>query len=116
MIRGSCLCGAVTFEYPNRPDKLTSCNCTACRRYATWWAYGTDQEITLTGDTTGYTRENGKLVFHSCRRCGCPTHWSSIDLDYPGRMAVNMRLAEPADLEGIPIRHFDGLVSWTYLD
>ena len=31
-------------------------------------------------------------------------------------MAVNMRMAEPAAIAGIPVRHFDGADTWAYLD
>ena len=32
------------------------------------------------------------------------------------RVAVNARMMEPAEIEGIRIRHFDGAERWTYLD
>jgi hypothetical protein len=31
-------------------------------------------------------------------------------------MAVNCRMAAPADIAGMRIRHFDGADTWTYLD
>jgi hypothetical protein len=31
-------------------------------------------------------------------------------------MGVNARMFEDIDLSRIPIRHFDGAVSWTYID
>ena len=32
IIRGSCLCGAVTFEITGRPTSLTYCHCSRCRK------------------------------------------------------------------------------------
>src|SRR5688572_27281889 len=32
MIRASCHCGAVTIDLAARPERLTSCNCSICRR------------------------------------------------------------------------------------
>ena len=37
---GSCLCGAVTFEYEDQPDRMVNCHCSRCRR-AMSAAYGT---------------------------------------------------------------------------
>jgi hypothetical protein len=31
-------------------------------------------------------------------------------------MAVNMRMADPKDIEGVRIRRFDGADTWTFLD
>jgi hypothetical protein len=31
-------------------------------------------------------------------------------------MAVNLRLADPKDIKDIPLRHFDGADTWTFLD
>lgn len=39
MIKGSCLCGAVQWQFDGVPDGATACNCTACRRYGVLWAY-----------------------------------------------------------------------------
>lgn len=36
---GSCHCGAVQIRVARRPRRLTSCNCSLCRRYATLMAY-----------------------------------------------------------------------------
>ena len=33
-IRGSCLCGAVTFEITGKPRSLTYCHCSRCRKQA----------------------------------------------------------------------------------
>ena len=56
------------------------------------------------------------LAFVSCKACGCTTHWESLDQETSPRMAVNCAMAEPADIAGLRIRHFDGAESWRYLD
>jgi hypothetical protein len=33
-LRGSCLCGAVTFEITGEPQSLTYCHCSRCRKQA----------------------------------------------------------------------------------
>jgi hypothetical protein len=119
MIRGACHCGAVRFEMVEHRDWLTDCNCSVCRRYGALWLHTQRSEVVLVcAEDATFTYEWGDhlLAFHSCRRCGCTTHWSSISEEEPDRMAVNCRLAEPADIAEMPVRHFDGAASWRYLD
>ena len=120
MIAGSCHCGAVRWEFDAVPGKLTDCNCTICRRIAGLWAYGTLNTVSVMAApdaTIAYVRGDRTLAYHSCRTCGCTTHWLALaPEDGEWRIAVNMRMADPADYAGIRVRHFDGADSWTYLD
>ncbi|UXH76654.1 GFA family protein [Roseateles amylovorans] len=114
MIQGSCLCGAVAWEFDGVPDGATACNCTACRRYGVLWAYDyEDQGIRVRGTTASYARGRG-LKFHFCPTCGCLAFWRSLTTEEDGRrrIAVNLRLAEPDAVAQIPIDHFDGLVTF----
>ena len=118
MITGSCHCGAVQWRYPKRPEKLTSCNCSYCRRAGGLWAYGSPREIELVyapGSVIRYLHGDRSLAFVSCANCGCTTHWEPQDPE-GDRMAVNFAMAEPAAREGICIRHFDGAETWQFLD
>ena len=55
MIQGSCLCGAVRWQFEGQPDGATACNCTACRRYGVLWAYDYEDEgIKISGKTQAY--------------------------------------------------------------
>lgn len=111
MIEGTCLCGAVRWTFAGRPDGATACNCTACRRYGTLWAYDYENEgIQIYGKTQAFARGTA-LEFHFCPKCGCMAFWRGKQLDERGRrrMAVNLRLAEPGAVSDIPIDHFDGL-------
>lgn len=112
MIKGSCLCGAVRWQFDGLPESATACNCSACRRYGTLWAYDYEAErIHVSGPTKAFIRENGVLGFHFCPQCGCVAYWRSLDAGTDGRrrIAVNLRLAELDDVRKIPIEHFDGL-------
>lgn len=111
MIEGSCLCGAVRWSFDGQPDGATTCNCTACRRYGTLWAYDhEDVGIRVAGHTNSYVRGTA-LEFHFCPACGCMAYWRGLQPDQQGRrrMAVNLRLAEPEVVAQIPIHRFDGL-------
>jgi hypothetical protein len=110
MIEGSCLCGAVRFKFDNTPTGATACNCTACRRYGTLWIYGYEgDDVHVEGTTRAYVRGKA-LSFNFCGTCGCVVSWRGQRLEEDGRrrMAVNVRLAEPEVVAGIPVDHFDG--------
>lgn len=119
MIKGSCHCGAVTFELPRLPEWLKDCNCSICRRLGTLWAYYTLQEVRFTGQpdaTFGYVWGDRTVAFHSCRTCGCTTHWLRLDPKPDSRVGVNGRLLAPEVFAGLRIRPFDGADSFHYLD
>ena len=117
-IAGSCHCGAVTFTANPGDRFLVSCNCSICRRLNTKWLHcppATSANMTKgLENTVAYSWGDKDLNFHSCKTCGCTTHWSSNISD---RIAVNMTLADdPRDIADIPLRHFDGADSWEFLD
>lgn len=119
MIETSCHCGAVKIEVAELPTRLTDCNCSICRRVHGLWAYYHQDQVRVIcepGATTGYVQGDGTLANHHCNICGCTTHWISIDPAHPGRMAVNMRMADPAQIAGVQIRKFDGADTWTFFD
>ena len=114
MIEGSCHCGAARWTLAELPESATACNCTACRRYGTLWAYGYEGEnITVSGKTIPYVRGDA-LSFNFCGRCGGVTHWRSLQPDAEGRrrIAVNLRMTELGPIAHLPIDHFDGLDKW----
>lgn len=119
MFSGTCHCGAVTFTLEKAPEWLTQCNCSICRRLGALWAHAPIGEVTVTGEgdaTFGYVWGDRTIAFHTCRTCGCTTHWQNLQPEGTGRMAVNCRLCEPSSIADLRIRQLDGADSWTYLD
>lgn len=115
MLEGSCHCGAVHWRFDGVPADATVCNCTPCRRYGVIWAYDYEGErIVVTGATRAY-QPGDHLTFEFCPTCGNLACWRSTTLDPQGRrrIAVNLRLAEPAQVAHIPIDRFDGLDTFT---
>jgi hypothetical protein len=115
MIQGSCHCGAVRWTFAGVPESATACNCTVCRRYGTLWAYDYEGEgIHVSGPTQAYVRGDASLAFHFCTSCGCVAYWRSRSVGKDGRrrIAVNLRLTEPEPIARVPIRHFEGLVTF----
>lgn len=114
MIEGSCHCGAVRWTFEGVPEAATACNCTVCRRYGVLWAYDYEGEgIHVSGPTHAYSRGDS-IGFHFCPVCGCVAYWRALAPGSDGRrrIAVNLRLAEPAAVGDVPIEHFDGLVTF----
>lgn len=115
MIEGSCHCGAVHWTFAGIPDSATACNCTVCRRYGVLWAYDFEGErITAAGVTKAYVHGDRSLGFHFCPECGCVAYWRALSPEEDGRwrIAVNLRLADPAAVGAIAVKHLDGLESW----
>lgn len=118
MVEASCHCGAVRMEIARAPETVTSCNCSICRRLGTLWAYYAPRDVRLVppeGATFAYVRGDRTLEFHTCKTCGCTTHWAPIDKT-TDRMGVNARLMPQEILARARIRHLDGADSWAYLD
>ena len=101
------------WRFDGVPESATICNCTACRRYGTLWAYDyVDGLIHITGETRAYARPvNASLEFHFCPACGCVVFWRGAQPEDDGRVriAVNLRLAEPEGVGRIVLDTFDGL-------
>jgi len=118
-IEGSCHCGAVRIRVDEAPTQLTACNCSICRRLGWQLAYYREAQVTVEAAEDAvhdYVWGDRLLAFKRCATCGCATHWEGIGPDRKDRMGVNMRLFDPADLEGVVVRRWDGADTWTWLD
>lgn len=116
ILRGTCLCGAVSWTFEGIPDAATACNCTACRRYGALWIYDYEGErVSYAGPTTAFVRsdlvEPPYLENRFCSTCGNLVCWRGLEPQADGRrrMAVNLRLTQPELVANIAIRSFDGL-------
>lgn len=119
MIEGSCHCGDVVFSISEEPAWLTRCNCSICRRYASLWGHIDSSSVTVTAAkdaTVAYVHGDRSLAFHSCKNCGCTTHWEGLSAAGGGPMAVNFRMCEKKDIDRFRIRDFDGADTWAFFD
>lgn len=119
MLEGKCHCGAAGFRIAETPEKLVDCNCSICRKLGVLWAHMPVETVEILGEagaTSAYAHGARNLAFHTCRTCGCTTHWSSLKSDAASVVAVNCQLIAPAEIAEIQIRRFDGAESWTFLD
>ena len=115
----SCHCGKIKLVVSRKPDTLTSCNCSICRRYVALWGYYLPDEVTIVADSENiqsYKWSDEYLAFNHCKHCGCMTHYVTTEKIKKPKIALNFRMADPKEIEGIAIRRFDGADTWKYLD
>lgn len=117
LTRGSCHCGKVHWEFRGEIPDATSCNCTACHRSGVLWAYEYEGHGISIADPdaqlVGYEYGSKVRSFNFCRTCGNLVSWRKMKAEEDGRVriAVNLRLAEFADVAHLPILRFEGLHS-----
>ena len=115
MIKASCHCGNVQIEMGEKPESVMSCNCSVCGRLGAIWAYYDPAQVTITTEKSPavpYRWGDEDIDFSHCSICGCVTHWASTENYSESKMAVNTRMVSRQDMEGIPVRMFDGADSW----
>lgn len=120
ILKGTCLCGAVTWTFEGMPESATACNCTACHRYGGLWIYDFEGErVSYAGPTTAFVRsdlgEPPYLENRFCSTCGNLVCWRGLQPQEDGRrrMAVNIRLADAKLVADLPIKAVDGLETWS---
>ncbi|MDJ0708133.1 MAG: hypothetical protein QNJ46_33080 [Leptolyngbyaceae cyanobacterium MO_188.B28] len=119
MLTASCHCGAVQIEISEKPETLTQCTCSICRRYGALWAYCTRQTarvLSAPDAETSYIWNDKVIEFFHCNTCDCLTHYESTEKSDDSRIAVNARMMSPKDIKGVKVRTFDGADTWKYID
>jgi hypothetical protein len=119
LIEASCHCGAIRIEVPRAPRRLTSCNCSICRRTGGLWAYYPPDAVRRKyrrRDAEAYVWGDRMLRLIRCRKCGCVVHWERTAKAPRGRVGVNARNFDPAVIAKVRVRRFDGAKTWKFLD
>jgi hypothetical protein len=119
MIEAVCHCGATRLEVPYAPRRLTSCNCSICRRNGALMAYYKASAVRLKyrlRDVQKYSWGDRDLRFVRCRHCGCILHWEQAKGRWRDRMGVNARNFDPKVIAKTRVRRFDGAKTWKFLD
>ncbi|MBE1294486.1 MAG: GFA family protein [Rhodobacteraceae bacterium] len=83
MLKGSCLCGDITFETDAAPQGASMCHCSQCRKQSggIWSsAYVAETDLTITGDVLWY-EASASAKRGSCPRCGSFLFWKAHDED-----------------------------------
>jgi hypothetical protein len=114
--RGSCHCGAVTFEADlDLTQSSYRCNCSICRRTRFWPAIARPENFRLlSGDSelTQYLFNTRKNHHYFCRHCGVRCFGLGTETPVGKMYGVNLGcLVDVTDeeLSKVPITYIDGL-------
>ena len=88
MHKGSCLCGAVTFEISGGLPAPDACHCTACRKHSGHYFVSADvakSAVTIRGgDRVSWYRSSPKVRRGFCSTCGSSLFWEPEHRDWIG--------------------------------
>ena len=88
MRKGSCLCGAVTFEVAGELPRPDACHCSKCRKHSGHYFASTDvprSAVTIHGEenlTWYQSSEKARRGF--CATCGSSLFWDPLFKDWIG--------------------------------
>ena len=121
MIKGSCMCGAVRYEYEGRFGTITICHCSDCRK-----AQGSASVIAAPIDVADFRWTAGQELITEyesspgkkrafCSRCGSPLY-SRRD-EQPKVLRLRMGTID-SETDAQPVAHIfaAGLPPWAELD
>jgi hypothetical protein len=121
--RGSCHCGAVSFECDVDLAQGTSrCNCSICSKSRFWKAFFPAADFRLVkGEQmlTDYTFGSGAIRHRFCKACGVKVFGAAtFDTEFEGKplkgefRAINVAALDdvaPEELDGLPVKYEDGM-------
>jgi len=121
MLKGSCLCGAVTFEATGPASPVEVCHCTQCRKWTGHFFANVEvprDGLTIKGESNvTWHRSSAKVRRGFCATCGSTLFFDPIDhdkhkwvgvamgaLDTPtgSKIALHIFTAEKGDYYDIP--------------
>jgi len=109
--RGSCHCGKVAFETEGEIKEALACNCSICQRKGSllWFVpRETFHLLTPEENSRSYTFNKHKIEHRFCPECGIHVYGEGKTPNGQAMAAVNVRCIEGLELDGIPVKHFDG--------
>ncbi|MCC6379245.1 MAG: GFA family protein [Burkholderiales bacterium] len=114
--RGSCHCGAVTFEADlDLSEPSFRCNCSICRRTRFWPAVARPDDFRVLGgesELTEYLFNRRRNKHYFCRRCGVRPWGVGTDTPMGTMIGVNLGCLEGVseeELSRIPVVRIDGM-------
>jgi hypothetical protein len=88
MHKGSCLCGAVTFEIEGDLAPPDACHCSKCRKQTGHYLASTDvpkDRLTIRGgENVGWYQSSEKVRRGFCKTCGSSLFWDPPHRDWIG--------------------------------
>ena len=122
MHKGSCLCGAVSFEVAGELPGPDACHCRQCRKSSGHFFASTDvpkTSVTIHGeDSVTWFQSSERVRRGFCKTCGSSLFWDPIHRDFIGvamgafdqptdtRLAIHIFVADKGDYydiaDGLP--------------
>ena len=109
--KGSCHCGAVSFEVDGEIKNAMACNCSMCsRRGSLLWFVTPDKFRLLTPEAAAgtYTFNKHVIKHRFCPTCGIHAYGEGVDPKGNRMAAINIRCLEGLDLATVAVKNFDG--------
>ena len=124
MRKGSCLCGAVTFEVEGDLPGPDACHCTMCRKQSGHYFASCDvprARVAISGEqNVTWYRSSDKARRGFCSTCGASMFWDPLERDWIGlamgafdtptdtKLAVHIFIGDKGDYYDIA----DGVEQW----
>lgn len=111
IFKGSCHCGAVSFEVEGQIDGALACNCSICSRKGSllWFVPRNNLRLHTPEDAASTYTFNKHVIKHRfCPTCGIHPYGEGVDPKGNAMAAINLRCVEDIDLDSIPVHKFDG--------
>ncbi len=109
--RGSCHCGAVSFEATAALDPVIDCNCSICRKRGALWTFIPAAQFKLLSGEDALTdyQFNKRVIHHLfCNKCGVASFARGRGPDGNESVAINVRCLDDIDLSKLTLTPFDG--------
>ena len=96
----------MTVTVPRQPKYMNSCDCSACFKLGSLTGYFLPDQVAVEGETKRFVRSDIEpwIAFLFCPTCSASVGWTSLEPLDPPRMGVSMRLFDPDELVGVPVR------------
>lgn len=108
MYKGSCHCGAVTYEVETDLEKVLVCNCSHCHKKGLVLNFVDKDKFTLLTGAENLTEYNfnKKSIRHLfCKTCGVQSYAEGVT--FP-KACINVRCLEGVELESLTLTPFNG--------
>lgn len=109
--KGSCHCGAVTYEVSGDFTEGMRCNCSHCKRKGFLLAFVPDNQFTLLSGENNQTTYlfNKHIIDHMfCKTCGVQAYSHGHDGNGNYMTAINLNCLEGFDTSKLKVTEFDG--------
>ena len=109
--KGSCHCGAVTYDVTGEFTEARRCNCSHCKRKGFLLGFVPVDSFTLKSGAEAQTTYhfNKHLIDHTfCKTCGVQSYAYGGDGAGNYMYMVNLNCLEDFDSYGLPVKDVDG--------